>query len=253
MVEFQERQKRHYDKIASHYKKHYYDKFSQSYREEFINKPLLDGIELSGKKVLDVMCGSGGLTQFLLKRNALVTGLDISKEQIEFFKRELGCNYICTSIFENSIEDNSFDCIVVVSGLHHLHPRVNEAIDEIHRILRPSGYFCFYEPHTGSIPDFFRRIWYKIDRLVENSEAAIDLCKLKKDFSSKFDFISQTYTGGPAYLFVLNSMMFRIPLPFKSLISMFLLKMEKAFCGIGNKRFFFVSINQWRKKPGGIN
>lgn len=252
MVAPQERQKRHYDKITSRYAQHYNDKYSQIYREEFINKPLLKGIELTGRKVLDLMCGSGGLARFLLKRNAIVTGLDISGEQIEFFRKESGGDYICSSIFENEIADNSFDCVVVVSGLHHLHPRVNEAVEEIYRILKPSAYFCFYEPYAGSLPDFFRRLWYKIDRLVENNEAAIDLCKLKRDFSNKFEFLSQAYAGGPAYLFVFNSMMFRIPLPVKNLISMFFLRMEKAFCSSGNKRISFVSINQWRKKPAGV-
>lgn len=248
MEEHQQKQKDHFDKIAALYEHHYYDEFSLAYREEFINKPLIEGIEVSNKKVLDLMCGCGGLAQFLLKRNALVTGLDISREQIEFFRKEAGCDYVCASIFENRLADNSFDCVFVISGLHHLHPRTREAVNEVHRILKQGGYFCFCEPHAGSIPDFFRKIWYRIDPLIEKNEASIDLARLKNDFSSKFDFISQRYIGGPAYLFVLNSMLLRMPKGLKKYISGFLLRTERIFKGLGSKATSFTSISQWQKK-----
>lgn len=246
--EHQQRQKDHFDKIAALYRHHYYDQHSCAYREEFINRPLTNGIELSNKKVLDLMCGNGELSRFLLKKGSLVTGLDISRQQIDFFRNEPGCSYICASIFENGLADNSFDCIFVVSGLHHLHPRINDAVNEIHRILKPGGYFCFCEPHAGSITDFFRKIWYKLDPLVEKNEAAIDLQRLKNDFSSKFDFISQRYIGGPAYLFVLNSMLFRMPKGLKKHLSGFLMKAERISSSLGNKATSFTSISRWQKK-----
>lgn len=248
MEEHQQKQKDHFDKIAALYEHHYYDEFSLAYREEFINKPLIEGIDVSNKKVLDLMCGCGALAQFLLKRHALVTGLDISKEQIKFFRKESGCDYICASIFDNGLADNSFDCVFVISGLHHLHPRLKDAVNEIYRVLKHGGYFCFCEPHTGSIPDFFRKIWYRLDPLIEKNEASIDLKRLKNDFSSKFDFISQRYIGGPAYLFVLNSMLLRMPKGLKKHISGFLLRTERIFKGLGSKATSFTSISQWQKK-----
>src|SRR5690606_6885651 len=103
-------------------------------------------------------------TSALIDRGARVIGLDISEvETSEFARRWPGQTACCASILETGIASSSVDCVVVVGGLHHVQPRVPEAIIEIHRILRPGGHFCFVEPHTGSLPDLVRRIWYRRD------------------------------------------------------------------------------------------
>lgn len=151
--------------------------------------------------------------------------------------------------FLTALEDESFDCVVIVMGLHHLHPQLDEAFEEIYRILKPGGYLCFSEPHSGSLPYLFRKMWYKIDKYFENNEASLDLKALRGRFSEKYDFISENYFGGIAYLFVLNSMMFRIPLSVKRIISPLLIAMEGLFEKIPTKIFSCASINQWRKNP----
>src|SRR5882672_9509044 len=75
-------QQEHYDKIADQYEAHYSDACSLEYRRKFIYEPMFAGLDLSGMKVLDAMCGSGQTTEYLLSRGALVTGLDLSSEVI---------------------------------------------------------------------------------------------------------------------------------------------------------------------------
>src|SRR6476659_9558716 len=79
-------QQEHYDRIAADYEAHYSDEWSVEYRRRFIYEPMFEGIELSGKEVLDAMCGSGQTTSYLLTRGARVTGLDISNEVLEQFQ-----------------------------------------------------------------------------------------------------------------------------------------------------------------------
>jgi len=244
----EENQRVLFDKIAALYEANYNDECSQRYRREFITKEILKNIDLRGKRVLEAMCGGGGLTDSLISQGALVTGLDISKEQIKIFNQKWKCDSICASMIDSGIEKESFDCVLVAGGLHHLYPFTSEAIQEISRVLKPGGYFCFYEPHRGSIPDFFRRIWYAVDKLAEENEVPIDLLKLKKEFSKDFDFLSETFCGNLAYLLIFNSMFFRIPFSLKKALSGPLFKIERFVKKIQNRRLSCIVIGQWRKK-----
>jgi SAM-dependent methyltransferase len=238
----------HYDRIAQDYSFHYGDKYSQEYRNRFINKHLFDGIELKGLKVLEAMCGSGETTGYLLARGADVTGLDVSATEIEKFKnRWPDAKGVCFSIFETNFEDESLDCVVVVGGLHHLHPHLPDAVREMHRILRKGGYLCFAEPHKGSIFDVVRQFWYRHDDLFASNEEAIDVKSLKTEFKDHFHQKNEIYSGNVGYLFVLNSMVFRIPLGLKKLYSPLFLSLEARIEKLQGPRFSFMTVGQWRK------
>ena len=241
-------QKEHYARIGSEYAKHYGDPWSQRYRRQFINEPMLEGLDLSARCVLDAMCGSGETTRYLLERGARVTGVDISQKEIRQFTTAFpGCDAHCASILSTGLESERFDCVVVVGGLHHLHPRLREAVDEIHRVLKVGGYFCFAEPHKDSLPDQARRLWYRHDSLFAENEASLDIGSLKTQFSAKFDFTRENYKGNLAYLFVLNSLVFRIPLQFKRLYSPGLIGLEAMIGKMQGKRLSCFAVCQWRK------
>lgn len=247
--EWEEKQKNHFDRMALQYELHYSDETSQKYRSKFIDEPMTKGLDFSGRKVLEAMCGSGQTTHHLLLRGAKVTGLDISPELIlSFKKRWPQCDAICGSIFNTGIENESFDYVIIVGGLHHIQPDVHQAIDEIHRVLKPGGYFCFYEPHANSFPDRIRKIWYKIDPLFEKNEAAVHIENLEQKNSHRFDFIKKTYGGNIAFLFVLNSLIFRIPLSWKRFYTPILLPIESAINALQTKKTSCFAVCQWKKK-----
>ena len=130
-----------------------------------------------------------------------------------------------------------------------MQPQVNKTISEIHRVLKPGGYFCFSEPHMGSLPDLCRRWWYKHDRLFAENEAAIDIENLKKEYSSQFELVGEAYLGNIGYLFVFNSLIFRIPLKLKAMYSPLLLWMEGDINHLQGKVLSCYAVCQWRKKP----
>jgi SAM-dependent methyltransferase len=247
--EWEERQAAHYDAIAADYEVHYSDQWSQRYRKTFINERMTRGIELDGARVLDAMCGSGQCADYLLTKGARVTGLDVSREVIDRFLREHpDCEAVARSIFSSGFDDEHFDVVTVVGGLHHVHPDVDRAVTEIHRILRPGGYLCFAEPHVGSLPDLARRLWYRFDPLFEANEAGIDLPALQRANASRFEFVRTTYTGGLAYLLVYNSMVFRVPLGLKRLYSPLLLFLEGPAQRLQGRRTSCMVVCQWRKR-----
>lgn len=242
-------QKLHYDRITIEYEAHYDDPCSRRYRDKFFHQPMFEGMNLSGMKVIEAMCGSGQTTQYLISQGAQITGLDISDENIKSFnKRWPGRQAVCASILDSGLDSNSFDAVAVVGGLHHLHPNVDAAISEIHRILRPGGYLCFVEPHKGSFPDLVRQRWYKRDSLFADNEEAIDLRAMKSKFASQFTFDRERYLGNAAYLLVLNSMVFRIPLKLKSFYTPPLLRLESMISPFQGRLLSCFVVCQWRKR-----
>lgn len=241
-------QQQHYDNIAADYEVHYSDAWSVEYRRRFIYEPMLEGLDLAGMKVLDAMCGSGQTTEYLLARGAEVTGLDISNEVIETFQtRWTTATAVNRSLLDSGLPDDTFDCIVMVGGLHHIHPDVKRAVAELHRILKPGGYLCFMEPHSGSLPDLVRRVWYRFDRFFSDNEASIDIERLQSDFRSQFELKRVKHLGNLAFLLVLNSLIFRIPPQAKSFFSPLLLKLEPVINKLQTKLTSCFVVTQWRK------
>ncbi|HKR58860.1 MAG TPA: class I SAM-dependent methyltransferase [Pyrinomonadaceae bacterium] len=242
-------QRDHYAEIAAEYEAHYSDAWSLAYRRQFIYQPMFEGLSLTGLKVLDAMCGSGQTTEYLIEKRAQVTGLDISDVVVDSFReRWSDCQAVCRSLLDSGVPDASFDCVVVIGGLHHIHPHLSLAVREIHRILKPGGFFCFMEPHSGSFPDLIRKFWYKHDRFFSENEAAIDLKSLEQEFGADFAFNRVEYSGNLAFLLVLNSLIFRIPERLKPRYSPALLKLESWIKKLQGKRTSCFVVGQWQKR-----
>ena len=203
--------------------KAYYNQIAEEYdRYRFLDYPLrysfgvkdlfFTGMDLAGVEVLDAMCGGGGATEYFLTRGSKVTGLDISEKCCELYaKRYPDCQVACASMLESDLPDEAFD-IVVTDSLHHLHPRVVEGMREIHRLLKPGGYFYCSKPCKGSLMDYLRAAWYRLDRrYFETNEAAIDIDRLLEDQAERFEPVKVLYGGNLAYLFVAHARIFRIP------------------------------------------
>jgi SAM-dependent methyltransferase len=256
-MDTEELQKRHYDRIAAEYAAHYGDAWSERYREAFMNAPMTDGLALAGARVVDAMCGSGETTGHLVARGAQVVGLDISpQEMAEFARRWPGCETRCASILHTGLADASVDAVFVVGGLHHVHPRVDDALAEIHRILKPGGHFRFVEPHRGSLPDRVRRAWYARDRYFAENEESIDVEAMKRAFGDRFEFGPESYGGNLAYLLVLNSLILRMPLWLKPWYARPLLALERAIAPLQGRATSCFVVGRWRKRtpdgaPGG--
>jgi SAM-dependent methyltransferase len=242
-------QSEHYDRIQDAYEAHYDDPSSQRYRRRFLYEPLFAGIDLAGKQVLEAMCGSGQVTGFLRERRASVTGLDISARAVASFRgRWPDCRAMEGSILETGLPDGAFDCVVVLGGLHHVHPNVDLAIDEIARVLRPGGYFCFGEPHAGSLPDLVRRAWYRRDSLFAEGEEAVDIAALERSHASQFHFRWKRFMGNAAYILVLNSMVLRVPLAAKRFYAPVLSGVESMLQPLQGKALSCFALCRWQRR-----
>ena len=79
---------------------------------------ILSRLEIKNKKILDIGCGGGILSEELSKMGAKVTGIDSSKKSINIAKKhaneqDLEIEYIHGSILDLSHPGN-FDCVCYV-------------------------------------------------------------------------------------------------------------------------------------------
>lgn len=111
-------------------------------------KFITDGMELSGRKVLDIGCGGGILTEALAKGGAHATGIDLSKDSIEAAKiharqQGLDIDYRYENIEETASKyAGEFDAITCMEMLEHV-PEPGKIIAACSRLLKPGGHAFF--------------------------------------------------------------------------------------------------------------
>jgi hypothetical protein len=104
------------------------------------------------------------------------------------------------------------------------------------------------EPHSEAVVDRVRRAWYKRDPLFAKNGEAINMSELRQKFVDRFEFKHERFLGNVAYLFVLNSMVFRVPLWLKPIYSPALMAVEGILNRIGGRPFSCFVVAQWQKR-----
>ncbi|MES1946467.1 3-demethylubiquinone-9 3-methyltransferase [Salinisphaera sp. C84B14] len=103
---------------------------------------------LAGKRVLDVGCGAGILSEALARRGAQVTGLDLAPELIEAAKAhaeqsDLDIDYRCVSSRDLMRElPGAFDIVVCYEMLEHVDTPAY-VVDDCAMLTAPGGHLFF--------------------------------------------------------------------------------------------------------------
>lgn len=121
----------------------FWDADAKSPREasENLMERLLDFIPEKKGRILDVACGKGATTRYLLKyySPSAVTGINISEKQLETCKSNAPeCRFLLMSATALAFEDNTFDNMVCVEAAFHFFTR-QDFFREAHRVLKPGG------------------------------------------------------------------------------------------------------------------
>lgn len=166
-----------------------YDDFAQAYSDEnessllnaYYERPAMLELagDVSGRRILDIGCGSGPLAAALLERGAQVEGFDSSVAMINLAQRRLG-ERVRLSVARLG-EDlpyaaNTFDDAVASLVFHYL-PTWNAALMEVHRVLKPGGRLMLSVNHPLLYPwnhpgkDYFKPTQYT-DEFTFNGQRA---------------------------------------------------------------------------------
>lgn len=111
----------------------------------------------TGKVVLDWGSGNGHFSYFLLKSGYKVSGFSFDDFYLRQYFNEFDYEFKQGNEIKPSVipySDNQFDAVVSVGVLEHVRETGGNEIDslqEIHRILKPGGYFiCYHFPNQFS-------------------------------------------------------------------------------------------------------
>jgi SAM-dependent methyltransferase len=119
-----------------------YDQFRYSLERHL--PACFDGLNLTGKRVLEIGLGQGADSESLIRHGAFWSGVDLTDESVERVRTRLTLRDLPFeelrqgSVLELPFPDDTFDMVFSHGVLHHV-PEIRRAEKEIHRVLKPSG------------------------------------------------------------------------------------------------------------------
>lgn len=248
-------QAEHYDRILVDYESHYYDETSMNYRRRYIYPKLFSGMDLNGKRVYELACGSGLNTSELLRifPSATVTGLEISPRSCEAYRRNTGRDAIVYDLTAREAQAlEPADCAFVVGGLHHCVTDLPSTFSNLSRLVAPGGHLAMVEPNAGYFLNALRNKWYRADHWFQTEEeAALHHDEIARMAQEWFEPLDIAYLGGPAYFLILNSLILRLPVRAKKVIAPIAFAGDDIYNHLPGTRMYPMFIARWRRREGG--
>ncbi len=123
-----------FDTVSTFIKQNY------EHRYRLIEK---EAAKYPGGKMLEVGCGAGWELTHWARSGMKPTGLDLSKAALELAKKNFEHNNLQAEFKHGSaeelpFEDNTFDIVASLGVLHQTESTQN-AVSEVHRVLKPGG------------------------------------------------------------------------------------------------------------------
>jgi len=146
------------------YKNYYKDSEYGSERYEWIAETFF--LDIKGKAILEVGCGTGSLLK-ILQQNNNVYGVDISESGIQKAKKEnIKCELININRDSLPFPDNSFDICICLETIEHLENPYH-CLKEIRRVLKKKGRFLISIPNPKTMHPYFYPSIFTINNLKE--------------------------------------------------------------------------------------
>lgn len=164
------------------------------YGPEGAFRELLESHAASGN-VLVLGCGEGTVAQRLADENSCrqVWGIEISETRLRraAANDQANLSFLRADAERLPFEYGSFDVVVAHSILHHLPSWRTVGLDEICRVLDPSGTLLFYEPGRYNPPAAVRRAFIPSSSHTPD-ERPFDPSELSDTLSTRFTTVDLT-------------------------------------------------------------
>ncbi len=161
----------------------------------------LQELEISSDtKILDLCCGAGQTTEFLVAKSDQVTGLDVSTVALtRAAKKVPQAKYVEGLAQDMPLADNQFDVVHTSSALHEMTPEeLEQILQEVHRVLKPGGILTLVDFHPPTNVLF----WFPVTIFLWLFETKTAWQLMKTDLATKltkngFKIITKRlYAGG---------------------------------------------------------
>lgn len=108
---------------------------------------LASAVEIQNKDIVEIGCGRGGGLSYIARNFSVASalGIDLNKQAIKFcnsYHKVNGLSFLQGDAQNLELDHNTCDIVLNVESSHR-YPNMQAFLQEVHRILRPGGYFLF--------------------------------------------------------------------------------------------------------------
>lgn len=148
----------HLQKLTAnnHYLNHGYT-FTPEVQEVILNQVA------PGSKVLEIGCGGGHAASKLASLGYNVTAVDFSSVAVALAKKKYGktVKFVQGNACSLNFPANYFDAVLSIELIEHLE-NVDQHLEEVHKVLKPQGYYIFKTPNA-----FLHNLYYRGDSKIK--------------------------------------------------------------------------------------
>ncbi len=182
-----------YDKIAGIYTKQYFDDLTDnSYIDKFLEKLP------KGGKILDVGCGPGQFTKYMIDKGFQVVAIDYSNEMLTIAKQRVPAgSFKQMDMRELGFENESFDGLLVAYSLIHIPSEdIPKTMKGFHRVLKSQGYVEIIA-QKGEADRIIDEPFMPSEKMFFNFFTKERLSKFLEEAELKIDYIVETESQDP--------------------------------------------------------
>ena len=148
---------------------------------------------------LDLCCGRGEATRYLVQHCHHVTGLDASPKALQVAQQQVPqAQYVEGWAQAMPFSAASFDWVHTSLALHELQPQIRtQVLNEIHRVLKPQGILALIDFHRPQMP----LMWPGLAVFLWLFETETAWQMIEQDLADQvtqagFELLSQTFHAG---------------------------------------------------------
>lgn len=142
-----------------------------------------------GDKVLDVACGSGVVSHKCAEKGAVVYGIDINGNAIEYAKGKhiKNSTFLVADAQNLPFKSGYFDAVVCCEVIEHLH-NPEFMIDEVSRVLKENGRICVFTPNSRSLWSIIEYMWDKFGKGRNYGETHLKIFNMGEMKKTLYDY-----------------------------------------------------------------